>query len=196
MNFEYINNILQKSIFNEKFRVNFFLHGLIMFTFLTVFFYVFLSKELFGAFSGQLNSQLNNALKNIPPKYNLNNNLNSLNLNKDAKTLVKKGLDNYKQLYDKPDIEVENANNALIRNVFLVNAVLWGLFILYVIGTKFVFHHEVNIFHIVLENLATFAVIGYAEYYFFMNYAMAYPPVTPNYISTQIIDLLKTKIST
>jgi hypothetical protein len=195
MSFEYINNILQKSIFNEKFRINFFLHVLIMFTFLTIFFHVFLSKELFGAFSSQLTLQLNNVFTNIPPKYNLNNNLNSLNLNKDSKALIKKGLDNYKHVYNKPDIEVDESNEILMRNVFIVNGALWILFILYVISTKYVYHYEVNITHIILENIATFAVIGYAEYYFFMNYAMNYPPVTPNYISTQIIDLIKNKMN-
>jgi hypothetical protein len=195
MNFDYINNILQKSIFNEKFKINFFLHILIMFTFLAIFFYVFLSKELYDAFSSQLTSQLNNIFNNIQPKYNINNNLNNLNLNKDAKGLIKKGLDNYKQLYNKPDIEIDEANEILMRNVFIVNVILWILFILYVISTKYIYQNEVNIFHIILENIVTFAVIGYAEYYFFMNYAINYPPVTPNYITTQIINLLKTKMN-
>ena len=195
MNYQYIYDILQKSIFNEKFRINFFLHVLIMFTFLAIFFYAFLSKQLFSAFGHELTKQLNNGLQNFPPKFNLNNNLNSLNLNKDSKNLVKETLNKYKKLYDKPDIDVENSNNILMRNMFIINIVLWGLFLLYVIGTKFVFHHDVNILSIVLENLATFAVIGYAEYYFFMNYALSYPPVTPNYITTQMIDVLKTKIN-
>jgi len=195
MNYQNIYNILEKSVLNEKFRINFFLHVLIMFTFLTVFFHVFLSKKLFGAFGGQLTNQLNNALQNVPPKFNLNNNLNSLNLNKESKFVIKQTLDNYRSGYDKPDEAVESHNSILIRNVYIINATLWILFIIYIIGTKFVFHHDVNIFHIVLENLVTFAVIGYAEYYFFMNYALDYPPVTPNYITTQIIDLLKSKIT-
>jgi hypothetical protein len=192
MKFQFFS-IFNEVILSETFRINFFLHVLIMLTFLSVFFYIFLSKELDMVFNSKLDDQIKNFPKLLPPQYNLNNNINNLNLNMTGKFLIKETLDNYKKRYDAPDVKAKIMNNSLIRNLFLVVGVLWVLFVIYIIVVKFLLNHQINIFHIILENLVTFAIIGYAEYYFFMNYALNYPPCTENYISTQMINVLKAK---
>jgi len=192
MKFQFFS-IFNEVILSETFRINFFLHVLIMLTFLSVFFYIFLSKELDMVFNSKLDDQIKNFTNLLPPQYNLNNNINNLNLNMTGKFLIKETLDNYKKRYDDPDVKAKIMNNSLIRNLFLVVGVLWVLFVIYIIVVKFLLNHQINIFHIILENLVTFAIIGYAEYYFFMNYALNYPPCTENYISTQMINVLKAK---
>ena len=55
--------------------------------------------------------------------------------------------------------------------------------------------HNIEVKHILLENIIIFSFIGFIEYMFFANIAAKYIPVTPDILTTTALDRIKTKLS-
>ena len=156
--------------------VNFGVHSLVLFTFLTIFFIYFISKLEKQAFISELTDLIENAMHslNIPfkvPDY--------ININ----TLI--------NLYSKPDQTTEMYNKLLMNALVLVNIILWVALIIIIFIVKWYNWNELELSIIIIENILIFMVIGVIEYLFFTRIAFKYIPVEPSFMKKQLIQTIQ-----
>jgi len=173
-----------ENIQNYNFLINLLLHSLILFTFLTLFFIFFISKVSKKAFNNEIGHQIDNALNKVVPKLKENKMFNLIKDNINIKSL----LDRYKDA----DKKVQKKNNSLIKNLVIVNIVLWICFILFVRHITSI-RNDIDLLTIIGENLIVFSFVGIAEYYFFTRIALKFIPVEPSFISKQFLEELKSQ---
>ena len=182
----FILNEFKKRISTADFNINLFLHFLLLFTFLTIFFIVFISKISTNAFNGEV-THLTGKI--------VDNNIQPLKENKNFNEVIR--TIPTKQLYDlfsKEDYDVKNTNAGLIHNVISILIFSWILFIVIVVLLKYQCGVNLHLEEIIVENLVTFAFVGAFEYYFFTKIAASYVPVAPSFISQQFIDSIKDEL--
>lgn len=170
-----------------NYSLNISLHVLILFSFLTIFFFAFISHleqktindELTNAINGQVDSVLNNIDQYVPKgtkiDWNVLNNI-ALKLQKESTA-------------ESPDVK-QNHRKLLIIGI----CVIVGLFAIFSsIYVYFGMYKGMNINwkRIVTENLIVFGFVGIIEYLFFTKIAMKYIPVTPDLLSKTILDRIK-----
>lgn len=169
----------------SNYVINIGLHILILFTFLTVFFFVYISKlEKKGVDQVTkkfFSSQTENMLTEINNVYPLNT--ESL-LNWSAAIKVQGPSDTEK---------VNNKNKRLQK---LGIGMILGLLIILIILSVFFTMKGVkpHFTHIVIENLVMFAFIGMVEFFFFTKVASNYVPATPDVASNAVLDNIKNKL--
>jgi hypothetical protein len=176
---------------SASYNINITLHVLILFTFLTIFFFTFLSqvevKNVNNVMSQLVDGQTKNTLDliksnsdKIPElsisKDNLSNVAN--NMEKSSKVPIKSISDNNKKL--------KKISIIMISCIFLL---LVGMIIYYKVYKKY----DIGFSHILIENLIIFSFAGIIEYLFFTNVAVKYVPVTPDVASSSILDGIKDK---
>lgn len=182
----FIFDEFKKRISTVDFNINLFLHFLLLFTFLTVFFIVFISKVSSKAFNGEVTELTGKIVEN---------NIKPLKENKNFENIVKTIPS--KQLYDlysNEDSVVKNTNAGLINNVISILIFSWILFIVVIVLLKYQCGITIHLEEIIVENLVTFAIVGLFEYYFFTRIAGTYVPVAPSFISQQFIDSIKNEL--
>ena len=206
---------------NDKtFEVNILLHCLIVVIFLTIFFWVYISKVI----KGSLNNEVDGAIHRNVPK--LMNYLDTYDVNKidwdgvddyintmDSTDNVKNSLRNFakemrlfgkipwnKDVFNKVAKEysgedsdiISNNRKLIIINILLILAV-FIVFIIFVIYYK-KNGYEINWKHLLIENVILFALIGVVEYLFFTRVASKYIPTSASFISASLIDSVKNQL--
>jgi len=179
-------NQVQKRLTDVNFNINLFLHFLILFSFLSIFFIFFISKVSTDAFNNEIehliNELLSDKVKKLKKYLNFDNIINELPL---------------KQLYEsyqKKNKAVEGHNKDLIKLIIIVNILLWVLFVSMTVLLKYECGSNLKIGEIITENLIIFACVGLVEYYFFTRIALKFIPVEPSFISKQFMNSLKDKL--
>ena len=144
-----------------------YLHIFLLFCFLTVFFWVVISKTEAQTINKEIVSGINKNLQNV----HISN------------QIFKDSAANYLQKF------YEGENSVVIRNnkelftfniafiILLLIGFLTGIFVRYVFCGK-----GINWTEVILENLLVLILVGGIEYYFFMNIASKYVPVLPSYL--------------
>lgn len=175
---------------SASYNINITLHVLILFTFLTIFFFTFLSKveveNVNNVMSKLVGDQTKNTLdfiksnsSKIPiSKDELSNVAN--NMEKSSKVPIKSISDNNKKL--------KKISIIMISCIFLL---LVGMIIYYKVYKKY----DIGFSHILIENLIIFSFAGIIEYLFFTNVAVKYVPVTPDVATSSILDGIKDKFN-
>lgn len=173
-------------------NINFFLdvalHVLILFTFLTIFFFAYVSKlekqtlddTITNSISDNTNTLLND-IKQISQKYNIKVNWNTIN--EIAAKLIKNSQGEVP--------EIKENNDRLYKGSMIAIIVGYLLFIGAIIFLKFYMGYDIHIGHIILMNIIIFSITGLIEYFFFMNVASKYVPVMPNEISDTMLERIK-----
>ena len=171
--------------------VNISLHVLILFSFLTIFFFTFIShlekKSIDNALSHAINNQIGELLNYVDKldkkltqqqikKVWSNINTFAVNLKKEAKGEASDYTSNHRK--------VLLIGIGMIIFLFLTFCGLYSYFV-FVKGVK------VNWKKIILENIAVFSVIGVIEAIFFMKVAAKYIPVTPDILTKTVLDRVK-----
>lgn len=174
------------------YSLNIGLHILILFTFLTVFFFIIISNTEKNAINKQLDNVINqqniyNSLDDIDKisqQYKIQ--IDWGNIYNAAKSISSKsqGTD--------PNIDSQN-NRLKIISLILISTFIIILISLY-IYYRFVLKLNVNLWDIFSENAIIFLFIGAIEYIFFMQIAANYIPVTSSYVSDSILDRFKERI--
>lgn len=173
---------------NLNFSLDVALHVLILFTFLTIFFFTYVSKlekqtldnTIINSVSDNTNTLLND-IKQISQKYNIKINWN--NINDIAAKLVKNS---------KGEVpEIKENNDRLYKGSMIAIIVGYLLFLAIVIFLKYYMGYDIHIRHILLMNIIIFSITGLIEYFFFMNVASKYVPVMPNEISDTMLERIK-----
>jgi len=179
-------NNLKDLIINKfsdiDFNINLFSHFIILYTFLTIFFIIFISKVSSDAINGEIVRIINNFKPQIQ-QIKEDNNLNDYFQNIDTD-----------KLYSKPDPATDNHNKGLFRMLILSLILLWSGFILFIVFARYSCHIDISFKDLSIENLIVFIFIGFAEYYFFTRIASTYVPVSPSFISQKLTESIKNTI--
>ena len=184
-----MNNILpyiQEKFLEVDFLVNFVLHVLILFTFLTFFFMFFICKKSEEAFNGEIQTQLHEVI---------HKQIEVLKKENKYDTFVKiknvYPLDKIIKLLNSKNKAVENYNNGLINITLTITILSWIGFIIIILLLKYTCASHLNIGEILLENTIIFGLIGLGEYFFFTRIALQYIPVEPSFITKKFIERLR-----
>lgn len=168
------------------------IHVLILFTFLTIFFFTYISKleklNLDNITTGIINTNTNQALDNLN-KYSkqYKYNIDWKAINDKATQLL--------SVTDKTQKDIENNNNILLRNSIIVICILFLIITGIILYLKYVLRININVSHILIMNLVIFSLTGLIEFLFFTFVASKYIPVTPDTISNTILDRIKYNIN-
>jgi len=173
---------------NTSFIFNISLHIIILFTILSVFFMVYISKIA----SESLNSEL---------KDNIENGFNTLikNMTTKQKTILrsvvgKVPLDSLLEMYKDKDSYVEMYNNMLFKIIIIINIALFGIIITGITLLTKNCNQCIPVGKIIKQNLLTFGVVGVVEYLFFTKVALKFIPVKPSTIITESVNSVKNSI--
>jgi hypothetical protein len=173
---------------NLNFSLDVALHVLILFTFLTIFFFAYVSKlekqslddTITNSVSDNTNTLLND-IKQISQKYNIKINWNTIN--DIADKLVKNSQGEVP--------EIKDNNEQLYKGSMIVIIVGYLLFIGIIIFLKYYMGYDIQIGRILVMNIIIFSITGLIEYFFFMNVASKYVPVMPNEITDTMLERIK-----
>jgi len=172
-----------------SFTINLLFHVFILLTFLTLFFFKYISKLTESHLDAELKSmidvQTDQFMLYVDKKdtnklirWDVVNNV-SANMIQDSKQNVKYITDNNENLYN---------NSICVLYMFVV--------LIIVLVTYFMFRGvDLNLKFILLENFVIFAFVGMIEIYFFLNIASKYIPILPDEAVKLVFSRLKYNIS-
>lgn len=177
------------------YSLNMGLHVFILFTFLTIFFFAYISKiskkTIQGALDDVIDKQIGNFMTQVDNWDNkLNPDMQHIKW-KEVDKLAQKIIDNAKG--DLPEIK-ENNKRLLINSMVMIGSLLLLLIGMYVYF-RFFKGYDVHVRQIFMENLVIFAFIGLIEFEFFTHIASKYIPVTPDFVTTTILERIKERVS-
>ncbi len=163
------------SFITSKLALNIFLHSVILFIFLSLFYMYYISELT----SIHLNNELVSIMKdNIK--------------NSNYKILNSYYYDYYKNMYVDEDISKKEINERVFNLIYLILGILITLlvlFIIYLLGTESLV--MMDVLSIFFENILTFMCIGGIEYMFFTNVASKYIPVKPSFVYNTLLSKIK-----
>ena len=163
------------------------IHILILFTFLSVFFFMYVSKIETTAFQEEIGSNLEKSVTGILDK-NRKDVLPTINK-------LRPVLSQLQNMYSAP-LSYSSEKNRLIKftSVFIILLLLCAILSI-VITLKLDCGKNTGIWHIVIENSVVFIFIGIVEYWFFTNVAMKYIPTSPSLMVDTMIDTVKQELN-
>jgi len=172
-----------KIISNPNFIVNLYLHMVILLTFLSIFFFGYISKQSRNGFNSEINKNVTNAI-------------NTIDLSKTKEAISKlDGVIRKKdilKLYEDQDKQVETSNKSLLNMVLIIVLMLWIGFIVFYFANR---NNEIDFKHIIKENMLTLVMIAIIEFTFFKCIAWHFIPVEPDYLPNVFHDLLSNKFN-
>lgn len=179
------------SIKNINFSLDIALHVLILFTFLTIFFFSYVSKLTKQSLDYVTNDAINNQTDNILNKIDELSNKYKFKINWNKLNEIS---DNIIQKSNNDIPEIKENNDRLFRGSIITISIAFVLFIVITIILKYHFNYDIHIKHILIMNLIIFSLTGLVEYLFFVNVASIYVPVTPNFTTNTMLDEVKKQI--
>lgn len=181
---------------DANYSLNIGLHVLILFTFLTIFFFAYASKlakkSVQDAFGDIIDEQVSKILINIdkldkklkPDSYP---NIKWEEVDKLAKKIEANAQG------ELPEIGKNNEKLKWIGLAIIVSllVLLTSMYMYF----KYVKGYDVHLGRIFAENFVIFVFIGLIEYLFFVHIAAKFIPVTPDFIATAILERVKYRLS-
>ena len=170
--------------------INIVLHIFILYSFISLFFMLYVSKTEKKAF--------NNEFSDIITE-NLTEALQTADKDSGGqlKTVLQglgPALQSLANIYSAPSPEVTTYNQWLFRSSFYIMFSILFTFGLMVAMLKYSCGTCMPLSHLIKENLIVFAVIGMAEYLFFTRIAANFVPVPPSLLVSTLIQQLKTDL--
>jgi len=165
--------------------LNIYLHVLILFGFLTLFYIFYISKIKTTAMTNEINSQLsNNLLTSL-------NNLSAIQ-RQDLKNKLKfVPFDLLIKNYSKQDTGYKIHNIWLFRVAYLINMMLILGFLIAIILLSLSCGNCLGVFQIIKHNAFVFTLVGIVEYLFFTNIASKFVPTEPSLMINVFISDIK-----
>lgn len=160
------------------------LQVIILFTFLSVFFFIFVSKMEKKAFQNEMGDTITKGLGDI---------LNESNLAGEI-------IEPYVPLLETLLETFQGLDEASVqRNIRVKDSAIFGIAILLSILITLVFTSWIEDEHIhfralTIENLIIFGLVGIVEYVFFTHIAIKYIPVTPAVMRNEVINTLREEL--
>lgn len=181
---------------NERINhtINIAIHVLILFIFLTLFFFYYVSRiskrNIKKAFSDIIDKKINELLTETN-KWNEKIDIVSVDWNEFNNLADDIILNSQKEI---PEI-VENNNRLKYISIIIIFCMILGIFILY-FYYKYMKGYDILVGYIIYENIIIFSLIGTIEFLFFTKIASKYIPITPDFVSITILNRIKSKVST
>lgn len=171
-----------------NYRINISLHVLILFTFLTVLFFTYISKLERESISNVITSSINDNIGNTLTKIansDVDKYINWGNLNNMAKDIqtTSKG--------ESKDV-TSNHQRLLIVGICIISGLAMIISIMYVY--YYLNGAKINFMKILIENAIVFSFVGIIEFLFFTKIASKYVPVSPDMLSDTILERVKYKL--
>jgi hypothetical protein len=154
---------------------NFLIHNCILFTLLSLFFIFYISKLTSKIFNDEITELIDHSMHSF----------NKLNINKNFN--LKKIIN----LYSTPDQTILLYNNLLKKTIFIVVIILWIVLIIIISLLKYYNSDELELTHIIIENLGIFFFIGLIEFFFFKFIALKFVPVEPSFMKKTFIEKIQ-----
>jgi hypothetical protein len=171
--------------------INVIIHSFILFVFLSLFFFLYISKIE----KDELSNQTEEICKRVPmildtlKKEDKNNII-------DWKSVRQKAIEELN--YDDIDITdyIGNNNQGLKYTTIIIGSSMFFLaFTIYIYYAYFL-KQDIDISYIIKENIAIFISIGIIEFLFFTKVSSKYVPILPSQISTTLLNRIKENIMT
>jgi hypothetical protein len=169
--------------------INILVHVIILFTFLSLFFFMYISKVESDAFKNELGGLVKDRINDIIDK------------NPDAVVYLqspefKPYLTRFMRRYSTESrATLERDTMIKFLAVFTIFILLGVLFTM-VLTVTLECNKKVNLGSILAQNAVIFIFVGIAEYLFFTRVAIKYVPVAPSLMVDTIIDALKSEMKT
>jgi hypothetical protein len=182
--------------YNINFSLDIALHVLILFTFLTIFFFTYISKLE----KQNLDNTTNNAIIN-----NMDSLLDSVDKFQEKLKEMNKIINiDWKAADNIADTLIQNSqgesqkikenNDKLFKGSIIAISVAFAFFTGLVIFLKYYMGYDIHVKHILLMNFIIFSITGAIEFWFFQNVASKYIPVGPDFVSNTILERVKYNI--
>lgn len=168
------------------------LHVFILFTFLTIFFFLYISKLEKQSVDDITNTVINNQTGNFLDEIDKWD--KKLSIGVKWQNLDKIALD-MKTEYGKTVPSIQNNNNNLLKISIITIIVIFILLILYILFIKYFTSYDLKLKHIIITNIIIFSITGLTEYLFFSEVAIKYSPVTPDFTSKTVLERIKYNIN-
>jgi len=159
------------------------IHVLILFVFLSIFFFMFVSKIEKKAFKDEMGGLIE---KNITTVLDTKRDTALPIINE-----IRPEINTVKQLYASPDRYGQEVNTMIKRSCIFVAAILLAIILTILIFSK---DGHLNIFGILRENIITFIFVGIVEYWFFTNIAIKFIPTTPSLMINTLYQSVDTNL--
>ncbi len=176
---------------NIALTTDLFLHGLVLFTFLTAFFLFYVGKLTINVLQKQLSRTIDKDLGKVI-RENIQNVKNAKN--NDAMSVFTFDAipyDKLKKYFNKPD-PIQTTNNEWLKKMLIsINILLFAFFIIAVFLIKMICKIDLDIKEILTLNAVTFIGIGIVEYIFFTNIVLKFIPTPPSLIIDTMIETTK-----
>lgn len=181
---------------NERINhtINIAIHVLILFIFLTLFFFYYVSRiskrNIKKAFSDIIDKKINELLTETN-KWNEKIDIVSVDWNEVNNLADDIILNSQKEI---PEI-VENNNRLKYISIIIIFCMILGIFILY-FYYKYMKGYDIPVGYIINENIIILSLIGTIEFLFFTKIASKYIPITHDFVYITILNRIKSKVST
>lgn len=207
---------------DRTFILNIFMHCIVLFCFLTLFFWLYISSQIRAAINSQIDEairtavpplmeSLNGAVPDLTPVTweNLTADINNLNTTDAVKTKLlalvsstqasqtvpwdKAYFENLESQYAGDDAYITASN----KKYFIINiCIIVGLIIAWILMVVY-FKKQgdtINFKSIFIENTVLFTFVGIVEYLFFVTVAFKYKPASPAFMIASAIDSIKNQL--
>lgn len=156
---------------------------IILFTVLSLFFFLYVSKIEAKVFEDEIDSAVKDNITKLLAKNNVSKN--------NVRAMIPV-LEKVQKLYEGPDSASIERNIVVKFSAFFTILFLISIIATIVISLNFGCNKSVSVKELVLENLIIFAFVGVVEYMFFTHVAIKYVPVKPStMINTAISEFKK-----
>lgn len=152
----------------------------LLFIFLSVFFWLIISKIETDAITNEVNGAI---AQGLPQVYS--------NLNKKfpfkpyvQKILTKDTCASLTRAFDGPDGTFAN-NNSWVLTYNITIAIMLVTILIAMIIMIYIFGEKISLWSIIIESAAILCLVGVIEYYFFTTFATKYIPVKPSFLAQQ-----------
>ena len=176
------------SIKNINFSLDIMLHVLLLFTFITVFFFTYISsitkQTLDSTTSDMINNKtdiLLNKLDQLTSKYNLK--MNWQNIDKISDNLITNS--------DGEIPKIKKNNDDLLKITVIIIVTAFILLTTFILILKYYYKLNIDIKRILLINFIIFSITGIIEYLFFIKVASKYNPIPPNMLLNTVLNKIK-----
>lgn len=166
---------------DPAFAVDCLLHVTLLFTVLTFFFQLFISKVEEKAFKSEFAKLVNTSIAN---NATLKRAMGSIVGKHVAKS---KNVQALHRLYSEPDDFVQANNTWLFRSSLIASAGMVAV----IAAISWASAGRVPLTELVGHNVAAFALVGVVEYFFFTRVAMKFQPAAPSVLVTSAISKAK-----
>ena len=178
--------MILKSFKNPNFNADLYIHSIVLFTFLTILFVVYLMKVTNDGFKSSIGKLLETSMRPQLDKVKehplIKNNVFGLNL---------KGLIN--KIND-PDKYIDNNTFNIKKTLLLINIILW----VFIIAVIIIFNmtscnSQIHWKELAILTTITFACIGLIELMFIKFVILKIVPIEPSYLVNNLLEKTKKK---